>query len=119
MSMEQRKLAFWELDRGKFAREVQARFEKAQQVSFEDEVPSTITIKIKVQPPDQNDLQFSTLDYSVTLAHGSKSVSKSQSIELDIHGNIIADGRDPAEILQIPLDLPTLESLNRTNRKAS
>lgn len=118
--MEQRKLAFFELGRGQFAREIQAKFEKAQKVTFEDEISTTITIKIKLAPPDPNDLQFSTLDYSVGLQYGSKQMSKSQSIELDTMGNIVADGRDPAEILQMDLELPTLESLNlHSNRKAS
>lgn len=114
-----RKLAFFEIGRGLFALEIQKQFDKAQKVAFEDEVTSTITIKIKVAPPEPDDLNFSSLSWNSSLQHSAKSYGKTHATELDVHGNIISDGRDIGDILQMDLDLPTLESLNNPDRKTA
>lgn len=109
MQEEKRKLAFWELDRGRFAEAIQAAFEQAQKESFELGVSAKVSITISLAAPDPNDLQFGDLAWSVTQTRGSRSTSKAQSIERDELGRVIAAGENPAAILQIPLELPGLE----------
>lgn len=107
MSQKIRKLGFHEIGKGAFAIDAQEAFEEAQRLAAEKYVDAVVTIKISVKPPNPREPNFSQIEYRTNVTHG-QPPSKTFSTMLK-DGKIVADGEDPADILQIDLDLPQPE----------
>lgn len=99
-----RKMAFYEVGKGRLAMDAQSEFERMIRECQEKSVGGTMTIKIKVSPPNPREPDFGEISYSVGVSMGSLN---SQSFTTLIkEGAIVADGNDPADTVQLDLDLP-------------
>ncbi len=99
-----RKMAFYEVGKGRLAQDAQIEFERMIRDSLEKMVGATLTIKIKVEPPNPREPDFGEISYSVGVSMGA--VSSQRFTSLLKEGNIVADGDDPADALQLDLELP-------------
>lgn len=109
MSTKMRKLGFHEIGKGAFAIDMQEAFEEAQKIAAEKYVDAVVTVKIKVSPPNPREPNFAQIEYTAPkVTHGQPPAKTFSTMLKD--GLIVADGDDPADILQIDLDLPTPEN---------
>lgn len=98
-----KKLAFWEVGRGKLASEVQAIFEQAQIEARERNAVCTVSLKINVHPPEATDNRFGKISYATVMKVPEKKSMEFTTELLD--GVIVNDGKDEADLLQLSLAL--------------
>ena len=103
MKNEKRKMAFYEIQKGKLALDFQKAFEEAQTQAFIHNSPSSITLKIAVFPPPDRTGRFGQVQYAV-----SKSLPSVKSMKLTTQltneGLITEDGASQIDILQEELE---------------
>lgn len=104
---EQKRMAFHEIGRGKFAKWMQEEFERAQKIVSETKSSVTLSSVIKVDPPEKEDDCFGKITFTVRVSRPTRK-SANYMTEVD-NGVIISDGVDVAEILQETLELPDIE----------
>ena len=98
-----KKLAFFEVGKGKLFTEFQGLFEQAQIEAKERNAEVVCSLKIRVRPPEKEDNHFGKILFETDLrvpAH--KSMEYTTELE---DGVIINDGNDIGDILQLSLDL--------------
>jgi len=100
--MKNRKLAFFEIGHGRFAKDVQEDFEKAQKLSVKHGVPVKIKVEVTINPPAPNDENYSTVSYSHQLVNP-KNKSKVHSVVV-MGDTIISNSQLPPEQMDL-LDL--------------
>ncbi len=105
---KRRRMAFFEIARGRFAENMQTEFEQAQKIAAERKGQVTLTAKIVINPPDPQDPNYSTIKYSIKTSTPSIT-SKEFSSELK-NGYIIDDGDDVAALIQERLNFTDLPS---------
>lgn len=103
-STDFRKMAFYEVGKGRLAMDAQTEFERMIKECQEKNVGATLTIKIKVDPPNPREPDFGQLNYSVGVAMGALNSQKFTTLIKE--GNIVADGDDPTETVKLDLELP-------------
>jgi hypothetical protein len=105
------KMPFWEIGKGRFGREVQARFEQAQIDAAECNAIIKVVATIIVKPPETSDKRYGRVAYTTnTIAPPKKSMEYTTEL---VDGVIVADAEDMADLLQLKLDLeiPTQSNL--------
>lgn len=112
---DQRKMAFYELRRGKLALDVQRQFEIAQLKAVEVGRKTSVTLKIEVFPPENKDERFCRLSYKVDTKLPPRESSKF-SAELK-NGLIVADGNDPIDVIQEELEFPEQANITKIGEK--
>jgi hypothetical protein len=103
-SQDYRKMAFWEVGKGRLAQDAQIEFERMVRDCLEKMVGGVMTIKLKVAPPNPREPDFGEISYSVGVTLGAVASQNFTTLLKD--GNIVADGSDAADALQIDLELP-------------
>ena len=106
MPEEKRRMAFYELGKGKLFQLMQGEFEQAQIIAMERNVGVKVCLEIMVAPPDINDPRFGQVKFKVQ----SKLPAKESAIyttELE-SGLVISDGDDLADVLQEKLRFPEI-----------
>lgn len=108
--MGERKLAFFEIGRGKCGLEMQEEFEKAHDIAVERGVPVKVTLTMTVFPPEKDDPRYGSVKYSITRTNPPKQSIKHLTVLQK--GMPIADGRNRDEAMNLQLDLepPTVEN---------
>lgn len=106
MAEQRRRMAFFEIARGRFASDMQEQFETAQRISTEKKGQVKITTTITINPPDPNDPEYSTIKYGIKLSTPPIQ-SKEFSTEMR-DGYIIDDGDDIGALLQEKLKFPDI-----------
>lgn len=106
--MNKRKMAFFEINKGRLAEEMQRAFENCQAVTHDIGLPTEVTLKINIIPAAKND-KFGQVSYSIAEKHPPKKSIKFTT-ELTGDGIIIADGKSAVEILQEELQFEEKES---------
>lgn len=102
--MEKRKLAFYEVCSGQFFKIAQADFEKAQRAAIELNGTAIVTLKLFIQPPDDQDERFGHISFSSDIkAPAKKSAVYTTEIQ---DGFIVNDGTNMDSIMQMVLELP-------------
>lgn len=100
---EERKMAFWEICKGNFAKDIQREFEKAQRVSVDRGVKTSLKVSISFTPPKPDEERFGGIVYEVDVKTPAR---KSREYITEISdGAIIADGDSELDVLQEKLDL--------------
>ena len=99
---KEKKLSFHEIGSGKFYNEAQDAFESAQLLVEERNLPSVVTLKIKISPSDEMG-RFGQLQTSVGYTIPPKASAKITT-ELK-NGIIISDGENIDGIIQETLKL--------------
>lgn len=102
-----RKLAFHEVGKGSLAIDMQEAFEEAQKLAAEKFVSAVVSLKIKIEPPNPREPNFSQISYVTNVTHGAPPAKNFSTMLKD--GQIVADGSDPADILQLDLEIPNQE----------
>jgi hypothetical protein len=96
-----KKMMFYEIGKGKFALAMQAEFEEAQDISIEKNGAVTVTAKITITPPKDNDPDFGDISYQISRTHPAY---KSRTFSTEVVNNrIVAEGTNVGDILQIDL----------------
>jgi hypothetical protein len=91
---------FYEIGKGKLAREAQAMYESIQQLALESKQPITMTLKISVQPPPEDD-RFGRTYY--TLTHN-QPTSKSIQFATEYEGGVaVRSGESIEALLQMDI----------------
>ena len=103
---EQRKLAFFEVDRGRLGVVIQEDFEKAQAIARERGVEVKIKVEMIVFPPDQKDPTYGSVSYNHQIIEP-KHLSRRLEMCLNIDGIIVSDAAEPPEQLNLDLSLKT------------
>lgn len=104
MNKLNRKMAFYEVHRGRLAIETQKAFEEIQRSAFRSGQASELTLKIKIDPPEDRDDKFGKVSYNITLKHPTQ---KSIKLTTELRdGLIIADGDSEINVLQNELNFP-------------
>jgi hypothetical protein len=102
---QKRKLAFYEVCSGQFFKIAQGDFEKAQRAAVELNGTATVTLKLFIEPPD-DDERFGHISFSSDVRLPAK---KSAVYTTEIQdGFIVNDGTDMDSILQTTLEFPEL-----------
>lgn len=100
---KKRKMAFYEIESGRMATQMQQVFEDAQVATHDHGLASEVNLKIKIFP--STDGRFGQIQYSI-----SKKLPTQQSIklttELTAGGLVISDGKSAIDILQEELEFP-------------
>jgi len=105
MSKDKR-MAFFEIGKGRFAQWMQEEFERAQRIARESGVEIKITSVISIKPPAKEDENFGQVSFAVKVIRPSK---KSMEYTTELRdGMIVSDGEDIGEILQESLDFPEI-----------
>lgn len=111
---KKRKMAFYEIDGGLLAEQMQKAFEDAQLATTEHSLHSEVNLKIKIYP--SQDGRFGQVQYAI-----SKKLPAQQSIklttELTNQGIITADGKSPVDVLQEELQFPKEPNLITINKE--
>lgn len=98
-----KKLAFFEVGKGRLYSEFQSIFEQAQIEARERNAEIVCTLKIRVQPPEATDVRFGKIQYETDLRVPPRK-SMQYTTEL-MDGVIVQDGDSMTDILQLSLDL--------------
>lgn len=110
MNKLNRKMAFYEIHRGKLAVDVQKAFEEAQLSAHNMGQTAELTLKIKIEPPEDAEDRFGKVSYTVNTKLPAK---KSIKLTTELHkGLIVADGESPVNVLQQELEFPAELKLN-------
>lgn len=97
-----RKLAFYEIAGGNFAREMQEGFESAQRIAIERGGKVKLTAVIEIGPPDAVNPRFGSIGYQLKLA---TPPLKSPLFTTELKdGAIISDGENVADAIQESLE---------------
>lgn len=104
MNKKNRKMAFYEIHKGRLAIDVQKAFEEIQTAAFKMGQNSELTLKIKIEPPEDADDKFGKVAYNVSTKLPSKKSIKFTTELMD--GLIVADGDSQIDVLQNELDFP-------------
>jgi hypothetical protein len=98
MGEGKRRLAFYEIDTGRFAQEMQVEFERAQKLAAGRRGKVTLTAKITLSPPDIEEERFGELMYEISVKAPAR---KSRRLTTEIsNGMIVATGGSPVDVLQ-------------------
>ena len=100
--MKNRKLAFYEISRGKFAQEAQRNFERAQTMAIASSMPVKIKMEITVNPPLPADPNYTTVHFKNQFIEPAFKSIPQDVVMID--GLIVSDSELPAEQLSL-LDL--------------
>ena len=121
MPKPSRKLAFYEVGKGKFAELMQENFEKAGKLALKRNAPITVTSSITVYPPAMQGAEFEPFgDVSFNVGMKVPPISSRKfSTEIKKDGVILQDGESVADILQESLELPISDIEKARNKKAS
>lgn len=99
--MEDRKLGFWQIAKGRFAKEVQPNFEKAQKLAIERGLPVTLKMEITVLPPTKQDPTIARLTFKHSMAEPSvKSKIYDHVLRSDV---VVCDAEDAEDFEQTDL----------------
>jgi len=94
-----KKMAFYEVGKGRFASEAQALFEQAQIEARERNADVAVVLKIIVSPPDHKSPNYGNLAYSTDMKVPPR---KSMQYITELKdGVIVSDGESVADILQL------------------
>jgi len=104
-----KKLAFFEIGKGKLYSEFQSIFEQAQIEARERNAEIVCVLKIKVKPPESSDNRYGKISYETDMKTPAKK-SMEFTTEL-IDGVVVNDGNSIADILQLSLDLGINENV--------
>lgn len=113
---QKRKMAFYEIQKGKLALDMQSAFEEAQKQAFIHQSPAKVTLSIAVFPPANRNENFGQVQYAV-----SKSLPSTKSMKLttilSTDGLITDDGTSVTDVLQeeLEFDEPTILKLKEGN----
>jgi hypothetical protein len=111
MNEEIKKMAFYEIGKGKFSQNIQEDFERAQVVSNQTGLPVKITAEIIVYPPERSEENYGAVAFGVkTTLPARKSMKYTTELK---DGFIISDGNDISEILQTRLEFPDIVMVDR------
>lgn len=109
-----RKMAFYEIHKGKLALDTQSAFEEAQQQAFIHNSPAKITLEINVFPPPDRNNNFGGIQYTVRKSLPSQKSMK-LTTQLTTDGIITQDGDSKIAVLQeeLQFDEPTIHTLKK------
>lgn len=114
--MNQRKMAFYELDKGRLALEMQREFEEISRICLEKGKKTEAVLTITCLPPEGKDLQFAKVTYKIT-----KKVPAKESVkffvEINKDGVVVADGNSPLETIQEELEFPAQAKVINLNKQ--
>jgi len=114
--MNKRKMAFYEINKGQLAEEMQRAFENCQKVTHENGLPTELSLRIKILPSTDKDERFGGIQYSVSQKYSPKT-SKKFTTELSNNGLIIAEGNSPIDVLQEELEFNETKILTINGEK--
>lgn len=100
---EKRKMAFYELQKGKLALEMQTAFEDAQKQTMIYSDVSKVTLELIVYPPENRQENYGRIQYKIKKSLPALK-SKKMTTELSSLGLIVSDGTSVDDILQEELD---------------
>jgi hypothetical protein len=101
--LDKRRLAFYEVGKGKLLSEFQALFEQAQIEAAERNAEVICVLKIHVQPPEATDKKFGRVSYETSIRVPAR---KSMEFTTELVGGVIVDdGDSQADLMQLKLDL--------------
>lgn len=98
-----KKLAFFEIGKGKLYSEFQCIFEQAQIEAKERNAEVVCVLKIKVKPPESSDNRYGKISYETDMKTPAKKSMEFTTELMD--GVVVNDGNSIADILQLSLDL--------------
>lgn len=98
---KQRRMAFYEIGRGEFARAMQREFENAQSVAIDRNLPVKITANILIAPPDKDDENYGKIGFRVKTSYPEIKSGAYTTVLQD--GQIMSDAPDVAALLQTDL----------------
>jgi hypothetical protein len=98
-----KKLAFFEVGKGKLYSEFQCIFEQAQIEAKERNAEVTCILKIRVAPPETSDNRYGKISYETDMKTPPRK-SMEFTTEL-IDGVVVNDGNSISDLLQLSLDL--------------
>ena len=104
-----KKLAFFEVGKGKLYSEFQCLFEQAQIEAKERNAEVTCILKIKVGPPESSDNRYGKISFETDLKTPPRKSMEFTTELLD--GVVVNDGNSIADILQLSLDLGIPENV--------
>jgi hypothetical protein len=113
-----RKMAFYEVHKGKLALDTQSAFEEAQQQAFIHNSPAKVILEINVYPPADRNNNFGGIQYAVR-----KSLPSTKSMKLTTQltneGIITQDGDSKIAVLQeeLQFDYPQVYELKKVEDK--
>jgi hypothetical protein len=111
---DKRKMAFFEINNGKLAIEMQEAFERASKIAQEENLSAEVTLKIKIFP--SADGKFGKVTYQVQKKDPVRS-SIELTTQITPDGIITADGSSKIDVLQEDLEFPEEPVLHKlTNR---
>jgi len=107
MPNEERKMAFWEVAQGSFAKEFQGDFEKAQTIAKQRGVVVQVAAMITIYPEKKDTPNFGGVEFQTHIKQPPK---KSMRYPTKIkQGLMVKDGHSIDEINQLNLDLPEVK----------
>ena len=104
-----KKLAFFEIGKGKLYSEFQCIFEQAQIEARERNAEVVCVLKIKVKPPESSDNRYGKISYETDMKTPAKKSMEFTTELMD--GVVVNDGNSIADILQLSLDLGINENI--------
>lgn len=107
---DKRKMAFYEINQGLLAEEMQRSFENAQLISYKSNCPTEVVLKIKIYPAE--DRKFGKIQYAISEKLPAKSSIK-LTTEITADGIIISDGKNELDILQEELQFLDDEKIHK------
>jgi len=106
----EKRMAFYELAKGRFSQLVQEEFEQAQIIVAKTGAPVKITQTIMVYPPEGQDKNFGGIAYEIkTTLPARKSMKYTTELK---DGFIVSDGTDITDVLQESLEFPDLRTVD-------
>lgn len=99
--MKNRKLGFTEIARGRLGQDVQADFERAQELAAERGLDIKVKVEIIIHAPNAKEPEYGGVTYSHALTQPAFKSIRHETILTN--GIIVADASDPPE--QLMLDL--------------
>lgn len=107
MPNEIRKMAFWEIAKGTFAKELQGDFEKAQEIANRRGAVVSVTGTITIYPEHKQTPGYGGVEFQTSIKQPPK---KSMRHVTKLKGfHMIKDGFDADEINQLDLNLPEVK----------
>jgi len=113
MNQLNRKMAFYEIHKGRLAIDTQKRFEEIQKIAFSTGQKTSLTLKIMIEPPEDAEDKFGKVSYDI-----STKIPAKKSIKLTTElrdGFIVADGETPVDVLQTELEFPPKLEMKKSN----
>lgn len=97
-----RRMPFWEICKGSFAKSVQAAFEQAQLDAKAFNAPVKIVPTIIVMPPDAQNPEYGGIGYKLSVVNPPLK-SAMHTTMLTMEGLIVDDATDAASLLQLDM----------------